>query len=142
MGTQYLKDEYTDLASREVKFANACSEWVRYKEWKKSRNKARAVLEEKFGFDTKHAAHLVRLMRQGKEILQTGKLLVDRTGIDADELRAIRGGAWSYDQLEQYAKDCDKEMGELYTTTTVRDRPDHDAVHELCVDLVGDYLQN
>ncbi|AEZ66297.1 hypothetical protein phiTE_131 [Pectobacterium phage phiTE] len=38
----------------------------------KNRNAARHELEEKFGYDTKHAMHLVRLLRMSQEILETG----------------------------------------------------------------------
>lgn len=58
---------------------------------------ARAELEAQHGYDTKHAMHLVRLLRMGEEILSTGRVNVRRE--DADELMAIRKGALSYDQL-------------------------------------------
>jgi len=46
------------------------------------------VLEAKFGFDTKHAMHLIRLLRMAREILETGVVHVKRP--DAEELSAIR----------------------------------------------------
>ena len=64
-----------------------------YWDWKKNRNESRSELEEKFGYDTKHAMHLVRLLRMAEEVLQEGIVRVKRP--DAKELLAIRDGAWT-----------------------------------------------
>src|SRR5690606_6547687 len=71
--------------------------WDSYQTWKTHRNPARAELERQHGYDTKHAMHLIRLMRMGLEVLETGDLRVRRD--DADELSAIRDGAMSFDAL-------------------------------------------
>jgi hypothetical protein len=65
--------------------------------WRTERNPARAALEAKHGYDTKHAMHLLRLMRMGHELLATGTLMVRRP--DAQELSDIRDGALSFDAL-------------------------------------------
>jgi hypothetical protein len=91
-------------------------------EWKKNRNEVRAKLEEHYSFDTKHAMHLVRLMRMGVEILTTGEVLVKRP--DAEELLAIRNGAWSYDQIIEYAEYMDNEVREVwYNKTSLPKKP-------------------
>ena len=69
---------------------------------------ADAELERRHGYDTKHAMHLVRLMRMGLEVLQTGDLLVRRP--DADELISIRDGALSFDELLQQATELQARM--------------------------------
>lgn len=139
LGTQYLKDEYYDMACKEVTYLNKKVEWDQYQQWLKSRNKKRAELEEKFGFDAKHAMHLIRILRMGTEILVTGNVLVDRTAIDADELKAIRNGAWKYEQVEQYANDKDKELGQLYLTTNLPHSPDKNFVENLVYQVINDY---
>ena len=139
VGTQYIKDEYIDLAHKELSYYNASREYSRYMDWKKSRNKARAPMEEKFGYDTKHAGHLVRLMRMGEEILRTGKVNVDRTNIDADELKAIRAGAWTYEKIEEYAHAKDKEFEELYKTSALPRSVDVNQINALCIETVDRY---
>jgi hypothetical protein len=90
--------------------------WTNYWTWKRNRNVKRNELEEKYGYDSKHAMHLVRLLRMGAEALTTGELVVKRP--DAEELLAIRNGAWSYDELIKYAESMDKHVREvLYKTT-------------------------
>ena len=140
LGTQYLKDEYLDTAHKEVLFYDASKEWAQYQNWKKNRNKTRAVLEEKYGFDCKHAMHLVRLLRMGKEILETGKVNVDRTDIDAKELIEIRNGSWSFEKIEEYTKTMDAELGVLYDTSKLQKHTDDVKIEKLCVETIDKFL--
>lgn len=64
----------------------------------------RKALVKRIGYDAKNAAHLIRLMRMCIAFLADGILRVDRTGIDADELRAIKSGAWTLDQVKGEAE--------------------------------------
>src|SRR5215213_10990502 len=52
---------------------------------------------ERFGYDVKHGAHALRLQRMGAEFLRTGRFNVDRSGMDAEQLKAISavGVRWS-----------------------------------------------
>jgi len=81
----------------EKKYLAAAKNWQAYQTWQTERNEARAELERRHGYDTKHAMHLVRLMRMGLEVLHTGELRVRRE--DAAELNEIRDGALDYDAL-------------------------------------------
>lgn len=64
----------------------------------------------------KHALHLVRLMRMAEEILSEGKVLVKRP--DAQELLAIRNGAWSLESLLAWAEEKDNYIrNTLYKNT-------------------------
>lgn len=101
--------------NREV-YKTDLEKWNQYWEWKRNRNKTRSELEEKYTYDTKHAMHLVRLLRMGVEILRDQKVIVKRP--DAQELLSIRYGAWTYDQLVKYAEDMDKEVREVWYKKT------------------------
>jgi uncharacterized protein len=137
----YVKDEYYEAAERELKYYSACQEWIQYQEWKKKRNDARAELEKKFGFDTKHAAHLVRLLRMGKEILETGKVNVDRTNIDAEELKGIRAGSWKFEEIEQYVEVMDKELDKHYKESSLQKSPKSQEIKNLCVEIVDRFFK-
>lgn len=105
-----------------------------YWTWKNNRNAARNELEERFGYDSKHATHLVRLMRMGKEALETGVLNVKRP--DADELLSIRNGAWSYEQIVEYAEKMDKLIREdLYQKTKLPKYPDLNIAADLIMKI-------
>lgn len=57
----------------------------------------RKGLAQRFGYDVKHAAHLVRLARMVYELVRTGTLVVRRP--DADQIQGIKRGFWTLDQV-------------------------------------------
>lgn len=76
-----------------------------------------------FHGNTKHAMHLVRLLRMGVEALRDGEIVVKRP--DAEELLAIRNGAWKYEDVVAYAEKMDKEVREVwYKKTNLPKKPD------------------
>lgn len=82
----------------------------------------------------KHAMHLVRLLRMGAEALETGVLNVKRP--DAAELLEIRNGAWSYDELVEYAEDMDRHVREvLYKTTQLPRTPNIKLAAEVMIQV-------
>lgn len=100
------------------------------------RNDVRRELENKYGYDTKHAAHVVRCLRMGKEILLTGECHVYRP--DAAELLAIRNGAWSFQQVDEYARQLDAELTDIYDRKAyvVPHSPDVKELNKLATRLV------
>jgi len=90
-------DEWMEAMKREQAYYKAKNYFDSYMQWKNNRNKKRAILEEKYGFDCKHAMQLIRLLRTGKEILSDGKVRVWRP--DHEELLEIRNGSWSYEKV-------------------------------------------
>lgn len=132
-------DNFIQYFQRESEYAKAVAEWESYQHWKSERNADRASLEVKFGYDAKHGAHLVRLMRMAIEILRDGEVLVRRP--DAEELLAIRRGEWSYDRIVAYAADMDAEAAELYQTSKLPHAPDIQALDDLCMELVEESMK-
>lgn len=100
-----------------------------YWTWKRTRNEKRSELEEKFGYDTKHAMHLVRLLRMGEEILRGDGVIVKRP--DAQELLDIRHGAWSYDELMKFAQDKEESLDKLYKESALPKSPDINLAEEV-----------
>lgn len=122
------------LLTRERKYRRARKEWTLYQTWLTQRNVKRAALEAKFGYDTKHALHLVRLMRMGHEILATGAVNVRRS--DRDELLAIRDGAWSYETLLARAEVLHTQIEAADHTSPLPYAPESEALEALCVELI------
>jgi predicted nucleotidyltransferase len=123
----------------ERRFANACKTWTQYQNHKKTRNAKRAELEAKFGYDTKHAMHLVRLLRMAREILTTGEVRVRRP--DAEELLAIRGGAWSYDRLVEWAEAEEAALPALAEHSMLPWGPNREKLDDLLVDILADTVR-
>jgi predicted nucleotidyltransferase len=89
-----------------------------YWTWKNNRNQVRSELEQKFGYDTKHALHLIRLMTMCKEILTDHVVNVRRP--DAKHLLEIREGKYTYDEIIELADKLESDVKSLYSTTTLR----------------------
>ena len=98
-------------------------------------------MEEKFGYDCKHAMHCVRLLRNCVEILRDHTLYVDRTEIDADELIAIRNGSMTYEQITEYSQQVTAQIEELYKVSTLQRAPQFDKIKDLCIEVVERYLR-
>ena len=59
---------------------------------------------------------------------------------DAAELLEIRGGAWDYEQLLEWAERQDAELQEVYARSPLPKAPDIEAIDRLCVELVGEAI--
>jgi predicted nucleotidyltransferase len=106
--------------------------------WKCNRNEKRGDLEEKYGYDTKHASHLVRLMEGAKDLLKTGKYTPE---LSEDRLKLVndtRDGKYTYDEVVEYAERLDAELDEMYKTSELKNKPDHKGVNKLVLELQKD----
>ncbi|MGE5371620.1 MAG: DNA polymerase beta superfamily protein [Solirubrobacterales bacterium] len=91
-------------------------------------------LIKRFGYDTKHAMHLIRLLRMGNEILSGQGVVVLRP--DADELLAIRNGERPLASVQEEATALFKSMEHAAERTTLPAAPDMDRIERLVMDLV------
>lgn len=135
-----LDDNFVELMDRERRYRAARSEYQQHQRWQQQRNPDRAGLEAAHGYDTKHAAHLVRLLRMALEIVRTGEVHVWRGDRDADELQAIRAGAWSYDDLEAWAEAARAQLKAESKGCPLPRRPDLEALEALTVRLTEQAL--
>jgi uncharacterized protein len=105
-----------------------------YQRWLRDRNPARAELEAKHSFDVKHAYHLVRILRMGKEILGEGLVQVKRP--DAAEILEIRDGKFKYEELISYAEELKEEVDSLVESSPLPEEPDFEAAEALTMRLI------
>ena len=123
------------LLDRERRFRAAMRDWQQYEEWTRQRNPVRAELERRFGYDTKHAMHLLRLLRMAVEILTTGEVRVRRP--DAVELLAVRRGSLTFDALLEQAESLGSQLKSLAEASPLPPRPDEDRLNGFCAELVA-----
>ncbi len=127
-------ENFISLLQKEKAYQNICKDYDNYLSWKKNRNPARAALEAKIGFDAKFAMHLIRLLVQGKEILETGKLKVKRKE-DREMLLEIRNCKWEYEKVIEYADKIENEVKEAYFKSPLPIQPNVKELDELCIQL-------
>lgn len=134
-----MSDNLIEAMKRERGYEQAKREWDNYETWKRTRNPKRADLEAKHGFDTKHAGHLVRLLRMCREILTTGRVIVKRP--DAAELLEIRNGSWSYEQLVEWAERQDAELQLLAAQSALPKAPSIERIDRELVEIVSEAIR-
>lgn len=105
---------FPDIDS-ENRYTAATKKWKQYQTWLAERNPERAKLERKFGYDTKHASHLVRLMLQCEDILTHGTYSPTLTGMSLSTVLAVLRGEWEYDRLVSFAETYDSLLAVIQT---------------------------
>ena len=94
---------------------------------------------EKYGFDTKNAMHLIRLLIMGKELLQNGELKIYRDN-DRDFLLDIRHGKYTPYQIEKMAEEMDAECGYMRDSSPLPNEPDRDKIETWLAGIQLRYL--
>lgn len=98
----------------------------------------RKQLVEKFGYDCKNAAHLIRLLRMGIEFLTDGELRVFRQ--DAVELKEIKSGQWSLNKVKKEADELFVLAREAYVRSPLPPQPKYKEAEELLISILRSSL--
>lgn len=99
----------------------------------------RKQLVEKFGYDTKNASHLIRLLKMSIEFLTEGKLYVERH--DAQQLLQIKNGAWSLEKVKKEADRLFTLADEAYVKSKLPNGPENEAINKLCCSIINNYFE-
>lgn len=102
----------------------------------------RAELVERFGYDTKFAYHVVRLAQEAEMILLTHDLDIEA---GREELKAIRRGEWTLEQLQDWFGRRTALLDELYLKSTLRPAPNFDELNRVlmvCLEIKFGTLSN
>ena len=138
--SKFLKEEYSEMAAKELSFMASNRDWKKYKEWEKNRNPERKKMEAKAGYDTKHASTLIRLMTVGTEILEGKGVLVDRTNVDREDLMDIRFDDVKFDDvIEEYEK-IEAKLDEKYKESKLQKTADIEKINQLKMNLIENYV--
>jgi len=98
----------------------------------------RKQLVEKFGYDTKNAAHLIRLLRMGIEFLTEGRLYVHRK--DGEQLLSIKRGEWSLDLVKDEAAHLFRLAEEAYVASKLPSEPDRKEAERLLMSIIMEHF--
>jgi len=100
----------------------------------------RRALVERFGYDTKNAAHCIRLLRMCVEFLLSGELNVFRTH-DADELLRIKKGEFPIDVVKREAENLFARAKEAYDKSPLPEEPAFDKINEIVMDVMFKHIK-
>lgn len=88
-------------------------------------NPARAETIERFGYDVKFAYHVVRLLNEIEQIMVEQDLDLEQ---NREQLKAIRRGDWTLEQIESHFEAKERELENTYATSSLRHSPDERAI--------------
>lgn len=94
----------------------------------------RRELVNQFGYDTKNAAHLIRLLRMCREFLGNGELIVERP--DADELLAIKRGEWGLEAIKREAEREFASCKAAYEKSRLPETGNKAGANRLLIDII------
>ena len=88
----------------------------------------------RYGYDTKNAAHLIRLLLMCREFMDTGEMQVFRTE-DAGMLRDIKSGKWDLEAVKFKAEELFGACREARDRSRLPDGPDEALVSRLVANI-------
>lgn len=100
---------------------------------------ARAGLVAEHGYDTKFAYHVVRLIGEVEQILLEGDIDLQRS---SDQLKAIRRGEWSLEQLRCWFTEKESQLERLYTESNLPAKPDEGSIKALLLAALEEHYGN
>ena len=119
-------------------FANA--QMARLFGEKGQKNVKRAELEEKYGYDTKYAMHVIRLYGEAKELMETGHITLPRP--NKDELIAIRQGKYTLSEIRQMGNDLEADALRAANDSPLPARVPREHISELISGIYLDFWQD
>lgn len=113
-----------------------------YAQMSKIRNKVNASNERRaasiaeHGYDLKFAYHTIRLLNEVEQILVEGDLDLQR---NREQLKDIRRGAWSIEQVERYFEEKERNLEAIYAASTLPHSPDENAIKRLLLSCLEEH---
>jgi predicted nucleotidyltransferase len=101
--------------------------------YKPEANAKRTKSFEKFGYDVKSGYHVVRLMREAEQILQEGDLDLE---LSREQLKAVRRGEWTLEQLTEWFHAKEKTLDLLSTQSSLPVKADYGKLRTLITECL------
>jgi len=100
---------------------------------------SRKELILKHGYDTKFGSHLIRLLLEGKRLLETGGLIFPLP--ERDIILSIKGGTWSINKLLDYAEELQQEINDILPRSCLHKKRQFKAVDLLCQTIINEFVR-
>ena len=84
----------------------------------------RPELVDAYGYDTKYAAHVIRLGLQGEEILTTGKISLPMRDDHRELCVKVRTGGFSLAEVSELIIGAERRLDAAFSASPLPDRPD------------------
>ena len=100
----------------------------------------RKEVVEQFGFETKFASHIIRLLAEGIQILVEKRLTFPLT--NNREVLAVKEGRMDLSQVLARADALEKLVEEAYVRSDLRNSADVNAINDLQIELLESYWKS
>lgn len=128
-----LKHSFAGYAFAQMNRLNKLNEKV-------NENPKRLEEFKKFGYSTKNASHMFRLLNMAFDALVDGEIQVMRP--ERQFLISIREGKYTYDEIVKMANDKFALIEEAYMRSAMRNKVDYDFANRLHIDILRKHLIN
>jgi len=102
----------------------------------KRQSEHRKELISKYGYDTKFAVHLYRLLDEVEQLLTTGDVDLMR---NREQHKQVLNGFYTYAEVEQFFKDREKHLFEAYEKSELPYGPDSVTIRAFLVRLLASF---
>lgn len=93
----------------------------------------RAAEVAECGWDRKFGYHLIRLIDQCQQLLETGSMDLS---LNKEKLKAIRNGEWTMEDVEQYFSQKASIIEDLYNRSTIPHFPQNEKIKQLLLECL------
>ena len=93
----------------------------------------RKELIEKYGYDTKFATHVVRLLVQCEQVMMEGDLDLER---NREQLKSIRRGEWKFEDVVNFFNQKERELESLYHSSKLQHSPNERKIKTLLLNCL------
>ena len=122
-------------------FKAHCRSHREYWQWVNERNEDRYATNAHHGhgYDSKNLMHTLRLLDQATEIAREGTITLPRP--NADWLKQIKRGDYTYEDILKIADEKHAEMNTAFDTSALPERPDHQQINHLLLEIRNHLFQ-
>lgn len=122
-------------SNRKNNYENKLKEYQDYQAWFDNRNPYRHDLELKYGYDTKHAAHLFRLLIEAQELLLYGNLTLPLKSEHQKFLFNVKNGQLEYETVVKSGKEAKDKLLALESKSVLSKQPDRKTAEKLLIEI-------
>lgn len=102
-----------------------------------SKFSGRKEMVDEYGYDTKFGMHLIRLLLEGKELLETGTLRFPL--VDVPLLMDIRNGKLSLNEVDQLASDIEADIDNIMVRSDLPSKPRYNHINDLLIEILVEW---
>jgi predicted nucleotidyltransferase len=96
----------------------------------------RREIVEKFGYDVKFGYHILRLLDEVEQLLETGEMDLQRA---REAMKSIRRGEWKLEDLKEWANEKSKQLDIAFTNSKLPAKPDMNKLKELLLSCLEEH---